>query len=75
MVKHGANNRRVGGTLEAHQNGLRFTSSRSENIDINYANIKHGLFQPCENELLVLIHFHLKVSEEVIMFTVSTSNK
>lgn len=48
------------GTLEAHSNGLRFISKKHEIIDLMYANVKHSLFQPCENEVMVLIHFHLK---------------
>jgi len=48
------------GTLEAHTNGLRFISKKHETIDVMYRNIKHCLFQPCENEVMVLIHFHLK---------------
>ena len=52
--------RKTMGTLEAHQNGLRFTSNKGEMLDIMYANIQHALFQPCENSVMVLIHFHLK---------------
>ena len=48
------------GMLEAHQNGLRFTSKKGELIDVMYANIKNALFQPCEKEVSVIIHFHLK---------------
>lgn len=48
------------GVLEAHTNGFRFMSNKGEKVDIIYKNIKHALFQPCENELIVLIHFHLK---------------
>ena len=36
------------GTLEAHTNGLRFTSKKHEIVDIMYGNIKHSLFQVCE---------------------------
>jgi len=25
-----------------------------------FANIKHSLFQPCENEVMVLVHFNLR---------------
>jgi nucleosome binding factor SPN SPT16 subunit len=28
--------------------------------DILFSNVKHVFFQPCENELLVIIHLHLK---------------
>lgn len=48
------------GTLEAHQNGLRFTTNKGEIMDMMYANIKHAIFQPCEKTTMVLIHFHLK---------------
>lgn len=52
--------RKTQGNLEAHQNGLRFISNRGEQVDIIYSNIKHAIFQPCESEIMVLIHFHLK---------------
>lgn len=52
--------RKTQGTLEAHSNGLRFKSLKNETLDILYANIKHAIFQPCDKELVVLIHFHLK---------------
>ena len=32
------------GTLEAHTNGLRFTSKKHEIVDVMYTNIKHSLF-------------------------------
>ena len=52
--------RKTQGNLEAHTNGLRFISTRSEVVDIMYNNIKYAIYQPCENEIMVLIHFHLK---------------
>lgn len=53
--------KRVPGDLEIHQNGLRFTSPlRDQKIDVLFNNIKHVFFQPCDKELIVLIHFHLK---------------
>jgi nucleosome binding factor SPN SPT16 subunit len=47
------------GALEIHTNGFRFNSNKNERIDIIYKNIKHMFYQPCENELIVLIHLHL----------------
>merc|ERR1712194_697755 len=47
------------GNLEAHTNGLRFISTRGEIVDVMYTNIKHAIFQPCESEIMVLVHFHL----------------
>jgi nucleosome binding factor SPN SPT16 subunit len=52
--------RKTHGTLEAHQNGLRFTTNKNQKLDILYANVKHAIFQPCDKELVVLIHFHLR---------------
>jgi nucleosome binding factor SPN SPT16 subunit len=52
--------RKTQGNLEAHSNGLRFVSTRSEVVDVMYSNIKYAIYQPCESEIMVLIHFHLK---------------
>lgn len=52
--------RKTVGTLEAHTNGLRFVSNKGEKVEIIYSNIAHGVFQPCDREHVVLIHFHLK---------------
>merc|ERR1719290_538696 len=46
-------------------NGFRFTSVRGDKVDILYNNIKHALFQPCDGEMIILLHFHLK---NAIMF-------
>lgn len=48
------------GTLEAHKNSFRFKSARlGQRLDINYTNIKHSIFQPCKQSVVVLIHFRL----------------
>lgn len=57
--------KRMTGALEAHVNGFRYTSVRGDKVDILYNNIKHAFFQPCDNELVILLHFHLK---NAIMF-------
>ena len=48
------------GTLELHQNGMRFRSAKADPVDVLFSNIKHLLFQPCKKEHIVLIHFHLR---------------
>jgi nucleosome binding factor SPN SPT16 subunit len=58
-IRPNISGKKTQGTLEAHHNGLRFTSNRNEKLDIIYRNIKHAIFQPVENELIVLLHFHL----------------
>lgn len=52
--------RRYPGTLEAHTNGFRFGMYRGEHVDILYGNVKHAFFQPCDGEMIILLHFHLK---------------
>ncbi|EDQ90301.1 uncharacterized protein MONBRDRAFT_24617 [Monosiga brevicollis MX1] len=47
------------GTLEMHANGLRYTS-KSEPIDILFSNIRNAFYQPCKNEVVIALHFHLK---------------
>ncbi|XP_067013415.1 FACT complex subunit spt16 isoform X2 [Anabrus simplex] len=58
-------NKRMTGSLEAHMNGFRYTSVRGDKVDILYNNIKNAFFQPCDGEMIILLHFHLK---HAIMF-------
>ncbi|CAM9230410.1 unnamed protein product [Ectocarpus sp. 4 AP-2014] len=50
------------GSLEAHSNGLRFTSQKHAPLDFLYANIKHAFYQPCNGviDTKVILHFSLK---------------
>ncbi|XP_063216502.1 FACT complex subunit spt16 isoform X2 [Bacillus rossius redtenbacheri] len=57
--------KRMTGSLEAHINGFRYTSVRGDKVDILYNNIKNAFFQPCDGEMIILLHFHLK---HAIMF-------
>ncbi|XP_032592333.1 FACT complex subunit spt16 isoform X2 [Drosophila grimshawi] len=57
--------KRMTGSLEAHTNGFRYISVRGDKVDILYNNIKSAFFQPCDGEMLILLHFHLKYA---IMF-------
>lgn len=47
------------GKIEAHENGLRFSSNKGDTIDILYSNIKHAFYQQAKDEIIVLVHFHL----------------
>ncbi|XP_057434287.1 FACT complex subunit SPT16-like [Lotus japonicus] len=56
----GGRGRKIPGTLEAHVNGFRYSTTRQdERVDIMFSNIKHAFFQPAENEMITLLHFHL----------------
>ena len=54
--------KRLSGVLEAHTNGFMYTSIRGDKVDILYNNIKHAFYQPCDSEMIILLHFNLKVS-------------
>ncbi|XP_043700747.1 FACT complex subunit SPT16-like [Telopea speciosissima] len=56
----GGRGRKLPGALEAHVNGLRYSTSRQdERVDVMYVNIKHAFLQPAEKEMITLLHFHL----------------
>ncbi|KAF5946750.1 hypothetical protein HYC85_016978 [Camellia sinensis] len=56
----GGRARKMPGSLEAHTNGFRYSTSRQdERVDLMYGNIKHAFFQPAEKEMITLLHFHL----------------
>ncbi|KAI8915126.1 FACT complex subunit-domain-containing protein [Entophlyctis helioformis] len=61
-VRPGLEGKRFAGDLEIHLNGLRYQSQikSDQKIDILFSNIKHLFFQPCDGELIVLLHVHLK---------------
>ena len=49
------------GSLETHQNGVRFQSTKGQKVDIVFSNVKHLFYQPCAaDELIVILHFHMK---------------
>ncbi|KAJ3213204.1 FACT complex subunit spt16 [Clydaea vesicula] len=50
------------GELEIHSNGLRYMNQvrNDQRIDILFSNIKHLFLQPCNHELLIILHIHLK---------------
>lgn len=55
--------RKIVGHLELHTNGLRYAAhskGTTEYIDILFDDIKHAFYQPCDGQLVIIIHFHLK---------------
>ncbi|KAI4733388.1 FACT complex protein [Aureobasidium sp. EXF-12298] len=51
--------KRIGGSVEIHQNGLRYAHMGGVKVDVLFSNIKHLFFQPSQHELIVIIHCHL----------------
>ncbi|KAH8108126.1 FACT complex subunit SPT16 [Cristinia sonorae] len=61
FVRPALDGKRLPGEVEIHQNGLRYQSPvSSQKIDILFSNVKHLFFQPCDHELLVILHVHLR---------------
>lgn len=53
--------KQLSGDLSLHTNGLRYNLHQTNKYaDILFNNIKHLIFQRCDNEMIVIIHFHLK---------------
>lgn len=55
-------------SLSFPHTGFRFTSVRGDKVDILYNNIKHAIFQPCDGEMIIVLHFHLKVCLFIYQF-------
>lgn len=62
FVRPTPDTKKIGGMLQIHENGLRYQSlfRADQRVDILFSNIKHLFFQPCKDELIVIIHCHLK---------------
>ena len=47
------------GNLTAFANGFKFVSKRSNVFELMLSNIKHAIFQPCDDNMVIIIHFNL----------------
>jgi len=59
FMRPAVESKRVGGSVEIHQNGIRYVHMGGLKHDILFSNIKHLFFQPSQQELIVIIHVHL----------------
>lgn len=59
MIRPAVDAKRNDGTVQIHQNGIRFRARNGANVDILFSNMKHLIFQSCVKETLALIHIHL----------------
>lgn len=62
FVRPTPDTKKIGGVLQVHENGLRYQSvvRLDQRVDVLFSNIKHLFFQSCKDELIVIIHCHLK---------------
>ncbi|KAL7337792.1 FACT complex subunit-domain-containing protein [Rhodotorula toruloides] len=54
--------KRQAGDVEIHSDGIRYQSpvKSEQRLDVLSRNIKHQFLQPCHNELIVILHIHIK---------------
>jgi nucleosome binding factor SPN SPT16 subunit len=61
FIRPALDGKRIPGSVEIHQNGLRYVHGNgTAKIDVLFSNMKHLFFQPSQHELIVIIHVHLK---------------
>ncbi|KAK1232500.1 FACT complex subunit spt16 [Marasmius sp. AFHP31] len=60
FIRPAPDGKRLPGEVEIHQNGIRYQSPLGQKVDVLFSNVKHLFFQPCDHELLVIVHMHLK---------------
>lgn len=61
-IRPGLEGRRLPGDVEIHNNGIRYRMQLKgdQKVDILFSNIKHLIFQPCDHDIAVILHIHLK---------------
>jgi len=59
FIRPSMEGKRLAGAVEIHQNGLRYSHPGGARVDVLFSNVKHLFFQPCQHELIVIIHVHL----------------
>ncbi|KAF2132040.1 SPT16-domain-containing protein [Dothidotthia symphoricarpi CBS 119687] len=61
FIRPALDGKRIPGSVEIHQNGLRYVhGANGSKVEILFSNMKHLFFQPSQHELIVIIHVHLK---------------
>ncbi|KIY43663.1 FACT complex subunit SPT16 [Fistulina hepatica ATCC 64428] len=60
FIRPALDGKRLPGEVQIHQSGVRYQHPTGQKVDILFNNVKHLFFQPCDHELLVIVHFHLK---------------
>ena len=48
------------GSVEVHENGLRFVQKTDEPVVVLFSNIAKAIFQPADNDQRIVFHLHLK---------------
>lgn len=51
--------RKTIGQLSSYANGLRFSSKKGESLEIALDNVEHAIFKPCDDNMIIILHFYL----------------
>ena len=51
--------RKTIGNLTAYANGFKFISKKNEIFELSSNWIKHAIFQPCDENMMIILHFRL----------------
>ena len=53
------------GTLHGYSNGYRFVSKKNNVFEMEHSNIRHAIFQPCDENMMIILHFKLHRAVQV----------
>ena len=53
------------GTLHGFTNGYRFVSKKNNVFEMEHSNIRHAIFQPCDENMMIILHFKLHKAVQV----------
>ena len=51
--------KKLKGTLEAFTKGYRFITKKNDIFELYHSNIRHAIFQPCDQNMMIILHFNL----------------
>lgn len=82
FLRPGLEGKRLPGQITIQQNGLRYNHPTGQTVDVLFSNVKHLFFQPCDHELIVILHVHLinpiligkKKTKDVQFYKEATAN-
>lgn len=52
--------RKSQGYLVAYENGFKFVTKSNKQFILMLSDIKQAIFQPCDENMIIIIHFYLK---------------
>ncbi|KAB8356399.1 hypothetical protein FH972_023982 [Carpinus fangiana] len=82
FLRPGLEGKRLPGSITIQQNGLQYLHPTGQKVDVLFSNVKHLFFQPCDHELIVILHVHLinpiligkKKTKDVQFYKEATAN-